>query len=59
MGGSGIGKVRECVTSAAVTGGYDVGGIVGSATPGEGASFSAAYVENRGTVRSGSSTAGS
>ena len=35
-----------------------MGGIVGSATPGEGASFSAAYVENRGTVRSGSSTAG-
>lgn len=58
MGGSGIGKVRECVNRAAVTGGYDVGGIVGSATPGEGASFSAAYVENRGTVRSGSSTAG-
>ena len=58
VGGSGIGKVRECVTRAAVTGGYDVGGIVGSATPGEGASFSAAYVENRGTVRSGSSTAG-
>lgn len=58
VGGSGIGKVRECVNRAAVTGGYDVGGIVGSATPGEGASFSAAYVENRGTVRSGSSTAG-
>ena len=58
VGGSGIGKVRECVNHAAVTGGYDVGGIVGSATPGEGASFSAAYVENRGTVRSGSSTAG-
>ena len=58
VGGSGIGKVRECVNLAAVTGGYDVGGIVGSATPGEGASFSAAYVENRGTVRSGSSTAG-
>ena len=56
VGGSGIGKVRECVNRAAVTGGYDVGGIVGSATPG--ASFSAAYVENRGTVRSGSSTAG-
>lgn len=58
VGGSGIGKARECVNHAAVTGGYDVGGIVGSATPGEGASFSAAYVENRGTVRSGSSTAG-
>lgn len=58
VGGSGIGKVRECVNRAAVTGGYDVGGIVGSATPGEGASFSAAYVENRGTVRSGSFTAG-
>ena len=58
VGGSGIGKVRECVNRAAVTGGYDVGGIVGSANPGEGASFSAAYVENRGTVRSGSSTAG-
>lgn len=58
VGGSGIGKVRECVNRAAVTGRYDVGGIVGSATPGEGASFSAAYVENRGTVRSGSSTAG-
>ena len=58
VGGSGIGKVRECVNRAAVTGGYDVGGLVGSATPGEGASFSAAYVENRGTVRSGSSTAG-
>lgn len=58
VGGSGIGKARECVNRAAVTGGYDVGGIVGSATPGEGASFSAAYVENRGTVRSGSSTAG-
>lgn len=58
VGGSGIGKVRECVNRGAVTGGYDVGGIVGSATPGEGASFSAAYVENRGTVRSGSSTAG-
>lgn len=58
VGGSGIGKVRECVNRAAVTGGYDVGGIVGSATPGEGASFSAAYVENCGTVRSGSSTAG-
>lgn len=58
VGGSGIGKVRECVNRAAVTGGYDVGGIVGSATPGEGASFSGAYVENRGTVRSGSSTAG-
>ena len=58
VGGSGIGKVRECVNRAAVTGGYDVGGIVGSATPGEGASFSAAYVENRGTGRSGSSTAG-
>ena len=58
VGGSGIGKVRECVNRAAVTGGDDVGGIVGSATPGEGASFSAAYVENRGTVRSGSSTAG-
>ena len=58
VGGSGIGKVQECVNRAAVTGGYDVGGIVGSATPGEGASFSAAYVENRGTVRSGSSTAG-
>lgn len=58
VGGSGIGKVRECVNRAAVTGAYDVGGIVGSATPGEGASFSAAYVENRGTVRSGSSTAG-
>ena len=58
VGGSGIGKVRECVNRAAVTGGYDVGGIVGSAPPGEGASFSAAYVENRGTVRSGSSTAG-
>lgn len=58
VGSSGIGKVRECVNRAAVTGGYDVGGIVGSATPGEGASFSAAYVENRGTVRSGSSTAG-
>ena len=58
VGGSGIGKVRECVNRAAVTGGYDVGGIIGSATPGEGASFSAAYVENRGTVRSGSSTAG-
>ena len=58
VGGSGIGKVRECVNRAAVTGGYDVGGIVGSATPGEGASFSAADVENRGTVRSGSSTAG-
>lgn len=58
VGGSSIGKVRECVNRAAVTGGYDVGGIVGSATPGEGASFSAAYVENRGTVRSGSSTAG-
>lgn len=58
VGGSGIGKVRECVNRAAVTGGYDVGGIVGSATPGEGASFSAAYVENRGTVRSGSPTAG-
>ena len=58
VGGSGIGKVRECVNRAAVTGGYDVGGIVGPATPGEGASFSAAYVENRGTVRSGSSTAG-
>lgn len=58
VGGSGIGKVRECVNRAAVTGGYDVGSIVGSATPGEGASFSAAYVENRGTVRSGSSTAG-
>lgn len=58
VGGSGIGKVRECVNRAAVTGGYDVGGIVGSATSGEGASFSAAYVENRGTVRSGSSTAG-
>lgn len=58
VGGSGIGKVRECVNRAAVTGGYDVGGIVGSATPGEGASFSAAYVENRGAVRSGSSTAG-
>ena len=58
VGGSGIGKVRECVNRAAVTGGYDVGGIVGSATPGEGASFSAAYVENRCTVRSGSSTAG-
>lgn len=58
VGGSGIGKVLECVNRAAVTGGYDVGGIVGSATPGEGASFSAAYVENRGTVRSGSSTAG-
>lgn len=58
VGGSGIGKVRECVNRAAVTGGYDVGGIVGSATPGEGASFSAAYVENRGTVCSGSSTAG-
>lgn len=58
VGGSGIGKARECVNHAAVTGGYDVGGIVGSATPGEGASFSAAYVENRGTVRSGSSTVG-
>ena len=58
VGGSGIGKVRECVNRAAVTGGYDVGGIVGSATPGEGASFSAAYVQHRGTVRSGSSTAG-
>lgn len=58
VGGSGIGKARECVNHAAVTGRYDVGGIVGSATPGEGASFSAAYVENRGTVRSGSSTAG-
>lgn len=33
VGGSGIGKVRECVNRAAVTGGYDVGGIVGSATP--------------------------
>ena len=58
VGGSGIGKVRECVNRAAVTGGYDVGGIVGAATPGEGASFSAACVENRGPVRSGSSTAG-
>ena len=59
VGFAGIAKVRECVNNASVTGGEDVGGIVGAAAPGEGNSFSAAYVENRGSVRGGSGTGSS
>lgn len=54
VGGSGIGQVRECVNNAAVTGGENVGGIVGVASPGEGESFRAAYVENKGAIHAGS-----
>lgn len=54
VGGSGIGQVRECVNNAAVTGGENVGGIVGVASPGEGESFRTAYVENKGAIHAGS-----
>ena len=49
-----IGKVRECVNDAPVTGESNIGGIVGAATPNEGGIISIAYVENNGAVTGGS-----
>lgn len=49
-----IGKVRECVNNAPVTGESNIGGIVGAASPNEGGIISIAYVENNGAVTGGS-----
>ena len=49
-----IGKVRECVNDAPVTGESNIGGIVGAASPNEGGIISIAYVENNGAVTGGS-----
>lgn len=51
---SNIGKVRECVNNAPVTGESNIGGIVGAASPNEGGIISIAYVENNGAVTGGS-----
>lgn len=49
-----IGKVRECVNDAPVTGESNIGGIVGAASPNKGGIISIAYVENNGAVTGGS-----
>ena len=49
-----IGKVRECVNDAPVTGESNIGGIVGEASPNKGGIISIAYVENNGAVTGGS-----
>ena len=49
-----IGKVRECVNNAPVTGESNIGGIVGAASPNKGGIISIAYVENNGAVTGGS-----
>lgn len=49
-----IGKVRECVNDAPVTGESNIGGIVGAAAPNKGGIISIAYVENNGAVTGGS-----
>lgn len=51
---SNIGKVRECVNNAPVTGESNIGGIVGAASPNKGGIISIAYVENNGAVTGGS-----
>ena len=49
-----IGKVRECVNDAPVTGESNIGGIVGAASPNKDGIISIAYVENNGAVTGGS-----
>lgn len=49
-----IGKVRECVNNAPVTGESNIGGIVGAASPNKDGIISIAYVENNGAVTGGS-----
>ena len=49
-----IGKVRECVNDAPVTGESNIGGIVGEASPNKDGIISIAYVENNGAVTGGS-----
>ena len=49
-----IGKVRECVNDAPVTGESNIGSIVGAASPNKGGIISIAYVENNGAVTGGS-----
>ena len=51
---SNIGKVRECVNNAPVTGESNIGGIVGEASPNKDGIISLAYVENNGAVTGGS-----
>ena len=49
-----IGKVRECVNDAPVTGESNIGGNVGAASPNKDGIISIAYVENNGAVTGGS-----
>ena len=51
---SNVGKVRECVNDAPVTGESNIGGIVGAASPNKDGIISIAYVENNGAVTGGS-----